>query len=269
MSSITQLKEELTRQKELFEQQLKNLQKLEEEINKSVSVNSEPVPITISEPVPITISEPVPIIDPGTIQTIDQFISDIRSDTPPMPTPLPTEKKHRPYTPPLNHLERKRVYEGNDIWVSDKRQQSVVDGFNRESHYRSTGLFAENHIIYNNHNKALYYINCRFGDKCCESSRVHCKYTHFKLIQLKDFELHKYSDKEILTRNGNNYVMNCNFGEKCNRRNCMYNHINLVKTREYEDYCENENRKIRLAIERNRKNIEYLLSCENNFDTSF
>ena len=88
-------------------------------------------------------------------------------------------------------------------------------------------------------------------------------------MKINDSDLHKYSEKEIFVRNGNTYLMNCNFGEKCNRRNCMFTHINLIKTPEYETYCANENHKIRLAIERNRKHIDYLLSCENNFDTDF
>lgn len=258
MSSITQLKEELTRQKELFDQQFKHLQKLEEDINKTTRVDSQPVPISITET--------VPIISPD---SIDNFIKSVRNDTPPMPTPLHTQKKHLSYTPPPIRPERKRTYEENGTCVSDKRQQVAVDGFNRENHYRSNGLFAENHIIYNIHNKPLYYINCRFGDKCCDNGRGNCKYNHFKLTQINDIDLHKYADKEIFVRNGNNYLMNCNFGEKCNRRNCMFTHINLVKTREYEDYCENENRKIKLEIDRSRKHIDYLLSCENNFDKSF
>jgi hypothetical protein len=281
MSSIEELKEQLTRQKELFEQQLSNLKKLEEELNKN-TINQtpvtivEPTPVITVEPTPVTIVEPTPVItvEPTPVITVEpvvaessitEFISSIRNDVPPMPTPL---KKHRPYTPPPIRQERKRPYEDNDKLVQKKVQPSI-DGFNRSSHYFGTGLFAEDYIIFNHHNKPLYYINCRYGHLCIDNKKGNCKYNHFKLTKVKDGELRMYKEKDIIFNNEGNYVMICNFGHKCNHNSCNFTHHILDKTPEYDAYCENEKRKISDEIYRARQHIEYLLAREKDFDKSF
>lgn len=260
MSSIEELKEQLTRQKELFEQQLSNLKKLEEELNKNTTIASKPS--IQEEPITIVQVEQTPVVPES---SITDFISSIRNDVPPMPTPL---KKHRPYTPPPIRQERKRPHEDNDKQVQKKVQPSI-DGFNRSSHYFGTGLFAEDYIIFNQHNKPLYYINCRYGHLCMDNKKGNCKYNHFKLTKVKDGELHMYKEKDTLFNNDGNYLMICNFGHKCNHNTCNFTHHVLDKTPEYDSYCENEKRKISDEIYRARQHIEYLLAREKDFDKSF
>jgi hypothetical protein len=144
-------------------------------------------------------------------------------------------------------LNRKRKNEdsNNNIesnQITNSFHQKVINAFNHTNLRNSVNLIADHYIIYNQFKQPMYYLNCRFGNICLR--KHYCKFSHFELLILHHNKYIYPKPDEIHYRDNKIYVLNCNFGDKCNKPNCKFTHHKLVKTSEYESYCQKQKKNI-------------------------